>query len=81
MTTLDQITHEGNTVRVRLHALTASRFTSLDRTATRHFADWQAHNWPRLKYKSCALTNVEREDDPANPDHYYYTAVYQLKGL
>jgi len=78
-TTLDRITHDDPKVYIRLHARSASKYSSLDSTATNHFMEWQTRNYARLGYKSSEIVESTSEDDPSDNTHYFYTLVIKLK--
>ena len=76
MTKLDRITHEDNKVYIRLYARSASKYSSLERTALKHFANWQSSNYTLLGYKSSVI--LETKSEPADDTHFFYTLVIGL---
>lgn len=76
-TGLQEIRHEGNTVKVTLLAFRSSKYTSLERTATRHFMDWQKVNHAKLGYKESEILKYESADADSEI-FYYFTLVLRL---
>ena len=78
MTSLDRITHNDNKVSITLHARSASKYSSLERTALKHFDNWQQTNYARLGYKSSTILESTSKPDPNDDTHYFYTLVIGL---
>ena len=77
-TTFERITRDDDKVKITLHALSSRKFSSLERTALKYFAEWQLSNYSKLGYKSSEIVEHQSEPDTTNNTHFYYSLIINL---